>query len=53
MTPSYPYLPFFWAAYAITAVIYIAYGMTLYRRYLRTRRQHVLLSSVHERSGPQ
>ena len=29
---GYPFTPYFYAAYAITAVIYIGYAVSLYRR---------------------
>ena len=37
MASTYPHYPFFWAAYGVTAVIYIAYGFSLYRRYAKAR----------------
>ena len=52
MAPSYPYLSYFWAAYAITALIYLGYAFSLWQRHLalRTRTlKHVLVAQVETR----
>lgn len=32
MAPAYPYSAYFYAAYAVTAIIYIGYAISLHRR---------------------
>ena len=36
MASTYPHYPYFWAAYGITAVILVAYAVSLLRRRSRT-----------------
>ena len=44
--PSYPYYPYFWAAYGITAVILAAYALSLFSRWSRTTQRRLHAEAV-------
>ena len=52
MVSTYPHYPYFWAAYGITAVIYVLYAVSLLRRRSRTSVRRAPAGAVHQDDQP-